>query len=45
MKAEAGPELRQPESVELAGQPHDAYVSGLEATPAAVVAFAVNWTA
>jgi hypothetical protein len=37
--------MRQPESVEIAGQPLDAYLTGPEATAAAIVRFAVNRTA
>ena len=37
--------MRQPQNVEIAGQPLDAYLTGPEATSPAVVLFAVNRTA
>jgi hypothetical protein len=37
--------MRQPEGVEIIGEPLHAYVTGTDATPAAIVRFAVNRTA
>jgi hypothetical protein len=37
--------MRQPEGVEIAGQPLHAYLIGTDATPAAIVRFALNRTA
>jgi len=37
--------MRQPEGIEIAGQPLHAYPTGSEATPAATVAVVVNRTA
>ena len=34
--------MRQPEGVEIAGEPLHADVTGTDATPAAIVQFAVN---
>jgi hypothetical protein len=34
--------MRHPEAVEITGQVHDAYLTGSEVTPAAVVRFAFN---
>jgi hypothetical protein len=36
--------MHQPEGVEIAGQLHDAYLTGPEATPAAIVWFALKGT-
>lgn len=36
--------MRQPEGVEIGGQPLDAYLTGTDATPAAIVRFAVKGT-
>ena len=37
--------MRQPEGIEIAGQPLHAYPTGSEATPPAIVAVVVNRTA
>jgi hypothetical protein len=34
--------MRHPEAVELTGQVHDAYLTGPEVTPPAIVRFAFN---
>ncbi len=36
--------MRQPEGVEIGGQPFDAYLAGPEAKALAIVRFAVNRT-
>ena len=37
--------MRQAEAVEITGQLHDAYLTGPEVTPPAIVRFAANRTA
>lgn len=37
--------MRQPEAVEIAGQPHDADLTGTEATAAAIIPCVLNRTA
>jgi hypothetical protein len=37
--------MRHPEAVEITGQVHDAYLTGPEGTPAAIVRFALSRTA
>jgi hypothetical protein len=37
--------VRQPEGVEIAGQPHDEYLTGPEAMAPTTARFALNWTA